>query len=233
MMGCRVQLGQSRGQRIQLGFVPVVPSPEPVSLAISLAVSAVSAIVPKLIGTFGKSEAQKAAEYELSAVANEIEKALDINSMAFRGGYLARATALYNYDYLWSLLVQASQAAMAITPAQATRLLADRDYGGQFANIWRGVFRDDRILGVGGECLENDFVIPACQWDIDLGQLKYGAEGTTLIPLPSPTTVTTPAGSGAPIDSLTRLLPRTAAGEINWAAILPLALGGFLLYKAV
>jgi len=232
MMGYRVQLGQSTWQR-GMGFVPIVPTPEPVSLAISLAVSAVSAIVPKLIGVFGKSEAQKAAEYELSAVTNEIEKAMDINSMAFRGGYLSRATALYNYDYLWSLLVQASQAAMAITPAQATRLLADRDYGGQFANIWRGVFRDDRILGVGVECLENDFVIPSCQWDFDLGDLKYGAEGTTLIPLPSPTAVTTPAGTGAPLDSLTQLLPRTAAGEINWAAILPLALGGFLLYQAV
>jgi len=215
-----------------MGFVPIVPTPEPVSLAISQAVTAVSAILPKLIGAFGKSEAQKAAEYELSAVTNEIEKAMDINSMAFRAGYLSRSTALYNYEYLWSLLVQTSQAAMAITPAQATRLLADRDYGGQFANIWRGVFRDDRILGVGPECLENDYVIPACQWDFDLGALKYGAEGTNLIPLPSPAGITTPAG-GSLTQSFAQILPRTAAGEINWAAILPLALGGFLLYKAV
>ena len=145
----------------------------------------------------GKSTEQKSAEYALSAGTNEIEKGMDINSLAFRAGYISQSDALRNYDALWNALEYLAQETGKYSPAQASRTLTDRDYGGQFANIWRGVFRDDRIIGATQDMLSGfqGFVLPEYRWDVNAELFKYGIDANTFalpVRLPSPTQISEP-----------------------------------------
>jgi len=143
----------------------------------------------------GKSDAQKSAEYEMSRMTNEIEHAMDVNSMAFRAGLISQRDALTNYEYLWSLLLSMRDEVMSISPAQATRLIRDRDYGGTYGWLWRGTFRDQRILGTGDPSwddgyLVNGYTVPGTpiHWPWS-GTLKYGDAPVTIRlpePLPDP-----------------------------------------------
>jgi hypothetical protein len=179
-------------------LIPIVPTPEPLSLAISAATS----LLPKVISSLGKSPTQKNAEYELSRMANEIEKAMDLNWRFFRAGYISQGFCLENYEYLWGLLVQSSQAAMSISPAQATRQITDRDYGGQFAPVWRGMFRDSFVISFEDYKLQNGYVLPDYQESFSTADLKYGAAGTGLINLPATTELATVAGSAGGLSRL-------------------------------
>ena len=161
--------------------------------------------VSEFVGTFlasvsslvGKSTEQKSAEYALSAGTNEIEKGLDINSLAFRAGYLSQADALRNYDALWNALLYLAQETSRYSPAQAERTITDREYGGQFANVWRGTFRDDRILGVTQDMLSGfqGFILPQFRWDVSTELFKYGIDANTFslpVRLPTPVQISEP-----------------------------------------
>ena len=153
------------------------------------------------LGTLGitKSPDQIAAEYTISRITNDVERAMDINRWAFWSGLISQEDALQNYAYLWHILVVTSQQYAQISAAQAARLLSDRDCGGQFGNLWRGVFRDE-IVNAPLDHLQNGYVVPEWQWDWGAEKLKYGdapSEIRTPNPLPTPGQIATFEGTGA------------------------------------
>jgi hypothetical protein len=174
----------------------------------------------------GKSAQQKEAEYWLSSMTNEIEKSMDINRWCFWTGIISQQDALQNYEFLWGTLVATAEKVSSITSAQAMRTISDRDYGGPFANIWRGVFRDE-IVQAPADHMSNGYIVPEWQWDdSQMGmKLKYGNAASTIstpVPLARPADIPSLAGTGA-----AGVIGKALAGIPTWAKI-----GGGLLIGA-
>lgn len=201
-------------------FVPIAAGAAggPVGLTATLVASLAATAVPILKNMLsGKSATQKQAEYDLSAATNEIEKALDINSLAFRAGFTSQADASEIYEMLWGRLVQIADLARPYTAAQAFRTIQDRDYGGKFANVWRGTFRDDRILGIPPEQMENGWVLPAYRWDVDIDVFKYGGSASNLLPDITPAEIAAGPGAAGAGRGIGKVLPWAAAlGGLWW-----------------
>ena len=98
-----------------------------------------------LAAAFKKSPQQISAEYTLGEITNNIESAMDLNRFCFWTGLQSLNEALQNYQYLWSTLVETAGQVGQLSPAQASRCISERDYGGIYAQEWRWQFRDQMI----------------------------------------------------------------------------------------
>ena len=179
------------GLGFALAFVPIgtiaASNPEPISKMLMLATQVALTFLPRI----GKSADQIEAEYWLSSATNSIESAMVINRWAFWSGLIPVDGMLSNYNFLWAHLENAARQVRDITPAQAARTISDRDYGGKWAYVWRGFYRDDMTNIATNESwkLENGYLKAEWQkvWD---DKARYAG----IAPIVNPEALPTPIG---------------------------------------
>jgi hypothetical protein len=150
-----------------LGFIPlagVTTSTSLVTTALNAAIGVVKTITKTLFGFLGSGERDK-ADAEGARLTNEISSAMDLNRFAFRSGTISVAQFDDNWKRLWGALQNAANEVSSVDPEYARRMIADRDYGGKFANIWQGVFHDDPLRETQGQLDDSGYVKPEFQWE--------------------------------------------------------------------